>query len=195
MIKSHMQCFDVLFPINLGPLTYTCPDSLTDTVQPGLVIQAPLRNKLTMGIVLDKNISPQKGRLKELHIIPGTPAVISKSPLRLLRWMSDYYIAPEGLVLKQTMPGELFSKTKTRKSKKEISCNNAIAFMDIGSEAVEAVTAAINSNKYMGFLLHAPSVLYEYSMVFKLLGSVKNIIVLLPDISQANLLYAALKDL
>ena len=32
-------------------------------------------------------------------------------------------------------------------------------------------------------------------MVFKLLGSVKNVIVLLPDISQANLLYTALKDL
>ena len=109
--------------------------------------------------------------------------------------MSDYYIAPEGLVLKQTMPAELFSKTKTRKSKKEIACNNAIDFMDIGPEDLQAVTAAINSNKYMGFLLHAPSLLYEYSMVFRLLSSVKNIIVLLPDIGQANLLYAALKDL
>jgi len=195
MIKFPMQCFDVLFPINLGPLTYTCPDSLSETVQPGLVIQAPLRNKLTMGIVLDKNIFPPKGPLKELHIVPGTPAVLSKSLLRLFRWMSDYYIAPEGLVLKQTMPAELFSKTRTRKSKKEISCNNEIDFMDIGSEDVQAVTAAINSNKYTGFLLHAPSVLYEYSMVFKLLSSVKNIIVLVPDIIQANLLYAALKDL
>ena len=51
--------------------------------------------------------------------------------------MSDYYIAPEGLVLKQTMPAELFSKTRTRKSKKEISCNNAIDFMDIGPEDVQ----------------------------------------------------------
>jgi len=195
MIKSSMHCFDVLFPINLGPLTYICPDSLAEAVQPGLVVQAPLRNKLTMGIVLDKNISPPKGPLKELHIIPGTPAVLSKSLLRLFRWMSDYYIAPEGLVLKQTMPAELFSKTKTRKSKKEISCNNAIDFMDIGPEDVRTITTAVNSNKYMGFLLHAPSLLYEYSMVFKLLSSVKNIIVLLPDISQANLLYTALKDL
>ncbi|MFZ2197275.1 MAG: primosomal protein N' [Thermodesulfovibrionales bacterium] len=189
-----MHCFDVLFPINLGPLTYTCPDSLTETVQPGLVVQAPLRNKMTMGIVLDKNISPPKGPLKELNILPGTPAVLSKSLLRLFRWMSDYYIAPEGLVLKQTMPAELFSKTRTRKSKKEMACNNTIDFMNVGTEDLQAVTSAINSNKYAGFLLHAPSVLYEYSMVFKLLGSVKNIIVLVPDIIQANLLFAALKD-
>lgn len=195
MIKSPMHCFDVLFPINLGPLTYTCPDSQAEIVQPGLIVQAPLRNKMTMGIVLDKNISPQKGPLKELHIMPGTPTVISKSLLRLFRWMSDYYIAPEGLVLKQTMPAELFSKTKTRKSKKEIVCNTTIDIMDIGPEDVQAITATINSNKYAGFLLHAPSVSYEYSMVFKLLDSVKNIIVLVPDIVQANLLYAALKDL
>ena len=71
MIKSPMHCFDVLFPINLGPLTYICPDSLAETVQPGLVVQAPLRNKLTRGIVLDKNISPPKGPLKELQIMPG----------------------------------------------------------------------------------------------------------------------------
>ena len=190
-----MHCYDVLFPINLGPLTYICPDSLAEAMQPGLVVQAPLKNKLTMGIVLDKNISPPKGPLKELHLIPGTPAVISKSLLRLFRWMSDYYIAPEGLVLKQTMPGELFSKTRPGKSKKEIFCNNAIDFMDIESEDMRAITAGISSNKYTGFLLHAPSLLYEYSMVFKLLSSFKDIIVLLPDIGQANLLYTALKDL
>ena len=194
MIKSLMHCFDVLFPINLGPLTYTCPDSQAEIVQPGLIVQAQLRNKMTTGIILDKNISPPKGPLKELRIIPGTPAVLSKSLLRLFRWMSDYYIAAEGLVLKQTMPAELFSKTKARKSKKEIACNNTIDIMDIGPEDLRAVTATVNSNKYAGFLLHAPSVLYEYSMVFKLLDSVKNIIVLVPDIIQANLLYAALKD-
>ena len=109
--------------------------------------------------------------------------------------MSDYYIAQEGLVLKQTMPGELFLKTRMRKSKKEISDVNTIDFMDIGPEAVQDIIAAISSNKYMGFLCHAPSLIYEYSMVLKLLSSVRNIIVLLPDIGQANVLYTALKDL
>ena len=78
MIKSHMQYFDVLFPINLGPLTYICPDSLAEAVQPGLVVQAPLRNKLTMGIVLDRNISPPKGPLKELDLIPGDTSCLKQ---------------------------------------------------------------------------------------------------------------------
>ena len=195
MIKSFMHCFDVLFPINLGPLTYRCPESLAEIVQPGLVVQAPLKNTLTRGIILGKNTAPPDGPLKELQAIPGEPAVLSKSMLKLIRWMSDYYIAPEGLVLKQTLPGELFTKTEHRKTKKEVSCQSGMDSMDIGPEDVRDITAAINSNKYTGFLLHSPSVLYEYSMVLKLLGTVKNIIVLLPDIGQANLLYNAVRDL
>jgi primosomal protein N' (replication factor Y) len=195
MIKSFMLFFDVLFPINLGPLTYTCPDSLAEIVQPGLIIQAPLRNRLTRGIVLEKNISPPEGPLKELQLIPERTSALSKPLLKLLKWMSDYYVAPQGLVLKQTVSGEFFTKTRSRKSKKEIPRHCEIDFVDIAPEIVLDVTAAISSNKYMGFLLHAPSLLYEYSMVYRLLNSVKNIIVLLPDIGQANLLYSAFKDL
>lgn len=194
MIKFFMCCYDVLFPINLGPLTYVCPESLAETVQPGLVIQAPLKNTLTRGIILDRNLSPPAGPLKEIEAIPGEPAVLSKSLLRLLRWMSDYYIAPEGLVLKQTLPAELFTRTQPRKGKKELFCREGIAFMDIAQKDVPDITAAVQSNKYTGLLLHAPSVLYEYSMVFNLLSAVKNVIVLLPDIGQSNLLYNALRE-
>jgi primosomal protein N' (replication factor Y) len=195
MIKSFMKCFDVLFPINLGPLTYICPEALAEVIQPGLVIQAQLKNKLTRGIVLGKNISPPDGPLKELQIIPGQTAVLSKAMLKLIRWISDYYIAPEGLVLKQTLPAELFTKTKFRKTNKEIFSRDTIDFMDIAPKDLSDITAAINSNKYTGFLLHAPSLLYEYSMVSSLLKTTGNIIVLLPDIAQANLLHDAFKDL
>ncbi|PKL52619.1 MAG: primosomal protein N' [Nitrospira bacterium HGW-Nitrospira-1] len=195
MIKFFMQCFDVLFPINLGPLTYICPESLSEIVQPGLVIQAPLKNKLTRGIVLGKNSSPPSGTLKELQVIPGEPAIVGKSMLKLILWMSDYYIASEGLVLKQTLPGELFSPTQPRKGRKKISLQSRIDFLDIASEDVLDITAAINSAKYTGFLLHAPSLLYEYSMVSRLLQTTGNIIVLLPDIAQANLLHDAFKDM
>ena len=193
MIKSFMQCYDVLFPISLGPLTYICPEALAEIAQPGLVIQAPLKNTLTRGIILDKNPYPPKAPLKELQAVPGEPVLLSKPLLRLLRWMSDYYIAPEGLVLKQTLPAELFTRTQPRKGKKEPSFQEGIAFMDIGPEVVLDITAAVRSNKYTGLLLHAPSVLYEYSIVSNLLDTVKNVIVLLPDVGQSNLLYDAVR--
>ena len=194
MIKSFMHCYDVLFPISLGPLTYICPEALAEIVQPGLVVEAPLKNTLTRGIILDKNLSPPEGPLKEIKAISGEPVVLSKSLLRLLRWMSEYYIAPEGLVLKQTLPAELFTRTQPRKGKKELYGQGEIACLDIRAEDILNITAAVRSNKYTGLLLHAPSVLYEYSMVFKLLEAVNNVIVLLPDIGQSNLLYNAVRE-
>lgn len=190
-----MQCFDLLFPINLGPLTYSCPESLTELVQPGMVIEAPLKNKLTKGVILGKNTSPPTGPLKELQLIPGEPVIIGKSILKLLRWMSDYYIATEGLVLKQTLPREVFTKTRAGKAKKEVYQNVPIDFLDIKEEDMLDIKGAISANRYMGFLLHAPSLLYEYSMLFRLLSTVGNVIVLLPDITQADLLYTAFKEL
>jgi primosomal protein N' (replication factor Y) len=194
MIKSFMHCYDVLFPINLGPLTYACPESLEEMAQPGLVVQAPLKNTLTRGIVLGKNSSPPKGSLKELQTVPGEPVVLGKSLLRLLRWMSDYYIAPEGLILKQTLPTELFTRIQQRKGKKEVSCRERLAFMDIRPEDILEITAAVLGNRYSGLLLHAPSVLYEYSVVSKLLDTLKNVIVLLPSIGQSDLLYNTLRE-
>ncbi len=190
-----MHCFDVLFPINLGPLTYVCPDYLIEQIQPGLIIQAPLKNKLTRGIVIDRNSKPPATPLKELQVLPGDPAIIGKSLLKLIMWMADYYIAEEGLVLKQTLPGELFTKTQLRKGRKEIEYDSKLCFPEIKKEDCTDIFASINSNEYKGFLLHAPSLLYEFAMALTLMNTVKNTIVLLPDITQANLLYAASKDL
>ena len=189
-----MHYVDVLFPINLGPLTYRCPESLAELIQPGLIIQAPLKNKLIKGIILGKSLSLPDEPLKELQIIPEEHTVLSKSILKLITWMSEYYLSSEGLVLKQTLPREIFGKIPKRKTKKDISCTHAIEFLNIDSKDILQVTMAVNNNKYKGFLLHAPSVLYEYSMVLNLLSSVKNVIVLLPDINQTNLLYASLKN-
>jgi len=195
MIKSLMHCFDVLFPINLGPLTYICPESLLEKVQPGMIIQAPLRNKLTKGIVIGRNAAPPDAPLKELQVCPGEPAVIGKSLLKLISWMADYYIAAEGLVLKQTLPGELFTKTQARKGRKEAGCSDRFGGLHIGQKDCLDIIAAVSSNMYKGFLLHAPSLLYEQSLVLELLKTVKNVIVLVPDIAQANLLYSASEDL
>ena len=194
MIKSCMRCFDILFTINLGPLTYICPEPLAETVQPGMVIQAPLKNKMTPGIIIGKNSSPPPGPLKEFQMLPGENAQMSMPMLKLIKWMADYYIAPEGLVLKQTLPKELFVKTIPRKGRKEGLPPVSINFINIRPEEIRDITTEYSSSKYQGFLLHAPSLLYEYSMAFTLLGTRRTIIIVLPDTGQADLLYAAFRD-
>jgi primosomal protein N' (replication factor Y) (superfamily II helicase) len=195
MIKFTMHYFDVLFPINLGPLTYTCDEATAELVSPGMVVEAPLRNKLTRGIMLERNIFPPKGTLKEFRLPPGKSALLGKSLLKLIKWMSDYYIVPEGMVLKQTIPPEFFTSVKARRTRQKEAVDAAADFIDIGPEQMRDIESAVKAGTYSGLLLHSPSVLYEYSITLKLLEASSNIIVLLPDTGQANLLYSAAREL
>ncbi len=194
MLEFFMSYFDVLYPINLGPLTYKCPEELEAIAQPGMIVSAPLKNKLTKGVIINRNISPPDEKIKEFSKIHGDSPVLSKSLLKLLQWISEYYITPEGLVLKQTVPKEVFIKTKTGKAKKTLPHDKHIEFPDIPEREFSSIKASISSGKYNAFLLHAPSLLYEYSIALRLLDKTRNIIVLLPEIFQANMLYNAFKE-
>lgn len=195
MLKSFMSYYDILFPINLGPLTYKCPEELLDKAHPGMIVSAPLKNKLTKGIIFSRNFSPPDGRIKDISKIHDDFPVLSKGLLKLIGWMSDYYLAPEGLVLKQSVPREIFIKTKVRKIKEKPTCNIDIEFIDIPETDLSSVLASVSYNKYQTFLLHSPTLLYQYSLTAKLLNSCRNVLILLPEISQSNMLYNSLKGI
>lgn len=190
-----MSYFDILFPVNLGPLTYKCPEELMHKAEPGMIVSAPLKNKITKGILLGRSISTPPGRIKELCEIPGASPVLSRGMLKLIRWMADYYLAPEGVVLRYTVPAEIFFRTKKRKKAGGFSGGDPISLPDISRSEISSLTEAISSNRYRTFLMHAPSRVYEYSAVAALLGSTKNVIVLLPEVSHADFLYGALQSL
>lgn len=188
-----MSYFDVLFPVNLGPLTYKCPEGLMHRAEPGMIVSAPLKNKITKGILLGKRNSPPPGRIKELSEIPGDSPVLSRGMLKLLRWMADYYLAPEGVVLKYTVPAEIFSRTKARKKGADPRIGVPTFLAEIPPPDVSPVAESISSGRYRTFLMHAPSSMYEYSAAAALFGLIKNVIVLLPEVSHADFLYSALQ--
>ncbi|MEC4675687.1 MAG: primosomal protein N' [Nitrospirota bacterium] len=192
MLKFFMSYFDILFPINLGPLTYKCPEGLKESARPGMMVVAPLKNKPTKGIIFNRNSSPPNGRIKEFSEVLGDSPVLGKGILDLIKWMSGYYIAHEGLVLKQTLPVEIFVKTKAKKPRKPISANNGTEFPAVPEKELSEIITSISEDKFSTFLMHSPSVLYEFSTASKLLESTTNVILLLPEISQANLLYVSL---
>jgi primosomal protein N' (replication factor Y) len=191
-----MPYFDVLFPLNIGPLTYRCPEELLPSVQPGMVVSAPIRNKLTKGIVVRETASPPPGVAKYIAGIHGDAPVVGKGLLKLLLWLADYYLAPEGVVLKQTVPKELFASTKARKSKKTAAGGASLDFADIPDSDIAVLKEAAGRRKYGTFLLHSPSHRYEYSVVPALIRSgVRSMIVILPEVAQAEFLHAALVPL
>jgi len=110
-----MDFLDVIFPVNIGPLTYRCPEALSAMVKPGMIVSAPLKNRITKGIILGNPLHIPSGDMKDIQEIHGDSPVFSGKMINLLKWMSEYYLAEQGLVLKNMLPKEAFTKVKKRK--------------------------------------------------------------------------------
>jgi primosomal protein N' (replication factor Y) len=190
-----MAFLKVLFPINLGPLTYRCPEEFADIAEPGMIVGAPLKNRIAKGVIIEKSLTAPPEDMKDIQKVYGDAPVLSNSMMSLLRWMSEYYIAEQGLVLKNMLPREAFTKVKQRKTKippytplqKGGRGDYPIDIMN--DETVSHITDSINKNIYKAFLLHAPSSAYEYSFLIKILADVRNTIILIPEVSIIHNLY------
>jgi primosomal protein N' (replication factor Y) len=196
MTKSSLPYVDVLFPLSIGPLTYACPEKLAAAAVPGMLVSAPIKNKSTPGILLRKHASPCAGRIKELSEIHGESPALSSAMLKLLRWMSDYYLAPEGIVLKQTIPGEVFTRTKAKRTTKDGTGNALLDFVEIPEADLASVRGSLFRNEYRAFLLHAPSLAYEYSLAPAMITApARNVLIIVPEIFHADMLYRSVRDM
>lgn len=194
MLKSRMEFVDVVFPLNLGPLTYKCPEHLRERAVPGMLVSAPLKNKTINGIISGKS-SPSAlcpmSSIRYISDIHGESPLLSPPLLKLLTWMSDYYIANMGIVLKNMLPAEAFKKVKARKKQHlEFSVRRSEQSLEqlqeVDEEALVKINESVSKKEYKTFLLHAPTSLYEISFLTKILQSHKGVIILVPEIVYVN---------
>jgi primosomal protein N' (replication factor Y) len=196
MIQSFMSYVDVVFPVSLGPLTYKCPAELARRAEPGMIVSAPLKNRITKGILWNVGSVPPAGAVKVLAEVHGGSPVLGGGLMRLLSWMADYYLAPEGTVVKQTLPKEIFAMTrKGRRPGKARFPESPLNLTAIPEEDIQELSGAIEEKKYRTFLVHAGSSIYEYSLASALLHTgLRNVLVVLPEISRADMLSGALME-
>ncbi len=196
MIQSFMSYVDVVFPVSLGPLTYKCPAELAQIAEPGMIVSAPLKNRITKGILWNARSVRPAGAVKDLEEIHGGSPVLGGGLMGLLRWMADYYIAPEGTVLKQTVPKEIFTMTRRgRKSGKARFQYSPLNLTAVSEEDIPDISGAIAEKKYRTFLVHAGSSICEYSLAGALLDTgLRNVLVILPEISRADMLSGVLME-
>ena len=189
-----MHYVDVVFPVNLRPLTYKCPGHLAALVRPGMIVSAPLRNRTAKGVILTINVSPPEGPIKELSSIGSDHPVFGKGLLKLLLWMSDYYIASEGSILQQMVPRELFSRTQKRKTTNKRD-SSRFDLLEVSGEEASRIIESAADRRYRTFLFRAPSSNYEYSFISSLLhSSLQNIIVIFPEVSNAETFYVTVAE-
>jgi len=182
-----MEFIDVLFPINLGPLTYKCPDNLIDKALPGMLVSAPLKKQVTKGIILGKSPKPVSGEIKNITEIHGESPMLEPPLLKLLDWMSDYYIANKGVVLKNMLPKEAFKKVKAREiqgREQRAESREQRPLDEIEENIISAINGSVVNKEYKTFLLHAPTSFYEISFIRKLLQTRQqgSAIILVPEI-------------
>lgn len=197
MLKFSVEFFDVVFPLNLGPLTYRAPGHLRGHVAPGMLVRAEIKKSYKNGIVLGPAANPPEGIIKELDSVIGEEPVLNPAMLSLLQWMSEYYFRKEGAVLKGMLPREFFEKVKPGKKRKTAPAPyTPLGTVLDATEAslVNAIRESAGKRYYKAFLLHAPSTRYEVSFLLEAIRGLKNVIVLCPEHVEVGHVEGVLKE-
>lgn len=194
-----MNFFDVVFPLNIGHLTYMNTEK-NIMLKPGMVVRAEVKKTIRTGLVTAKNDNPPKGRIKEITEIVTNEPVFDEPMLNLLKWISDYYIAQPGLALKSVFPMEIFERFSERQDKKNDKEKNELRRRDTEplpevADGINSVRASISSGQYKTFLFHAPAMNHELSFVLNAASGVGNAIILVPETANLRLIIPYLANL
>src|SRR6476620_8915853 len=101
---------EVALPLPLlQTFTYRCSPDLFHQVQPGQRVLVPFRNQRVAGFVVKKVEQPPKdlptnATLKEVLDLIDPSSLVSPELFQLAEWVSDYYFASKGEVLRSFLP-------------------------------------------------------------------------------------------
>jgi len=118
MNTTEFQTISVVFPLLLDEAySYKVPSEWKE-VEFGCRVAVPLRNKTEVSFVIDNSTDRggYSGRLKYAISLIDSSSPFSTKMLKFLKWMSEYYLSPLGLVMKAALPAGMGVK-KTRKVK------------------------------------------------------------------------------
>lgn len=104
MHSAHPYC-DVSLPVPLDhSFTYELPETLRHRVQPGCRLVVPFGTRKLTGVVLRVHDDRPAGPVREAFRLLDEEPVLDTELLALGRWISAYYCAPLGEVLRTMTP-------------------------------------------------------------------------------------------
>lgn len=194
-----MGFFDVAFPLNLEPLTYSAPSNLAPVIKPGMLVRAEIKKTEMQGVVIGKAIHPPDGHVKEILGLSMDQPIFNDSMLSLLKWIAGYYIVPVGLAFKSMFPVEAFEKPKKRTGQRITAVESGLNTLDDGlliypdANISSMIKESLSKKEYKAYLLHAPSTKHEIPYVLNAMEGVSNAIMLAPEISDIEMITPILK--
>ena len=109
------QLVQVIVPVPVPRVfTYKVPQAWEGRVGEGFRVIVPFgpRNRYT-GIVCDAAAANPGGTLKEIDTVPDDYAVMTPCQLKLMAWISEYYMCCIGEVMRAALPAGLKVETET----------------------------------------------------------------------------------
>ncbi|HWA16427.1 MAG TPA: hypothetical protein VG817_08335, partial [Gemmatimonadales bacterium] len=109
-----LGCALVALPLPLAePYRYRIPEGVADLVVAGARVLVPVRQREFIGIVVALAELPEDAaRLRDILAVPDAEPALPPHLLEVARWISGYYGAPIGLVLRAMLPGPLWGESK-----------------------------------------------------------------------------------
>ena len=107
MIKDIQpgSLIEVALPYRISrPFHYTVPSNLKGHIKKGMGVRVPLGRKEVTGFVVGFPKNSQVSGLKEIQTILSHVPFFNEELLELFIWVSSYYFAPLGQVLKTALP-------------------------------------------------------------------------------------------
>ncbi|HEX2717997.1 MAG TPA: primosomal protein N' [Gemmatimonadaceae bacterium] len=100
---------DVALPLPLfQSFTYRVDGTPRNPLVPGARVVVPLRNRKAIGICLGEAQAPAGGvKTKAIVDVPDAEPALGAPLLELGKWISEYYVAPLGVVLRSMLPATL----------------------------------------------------------------------------------------
>lgn len=183
-----MDFYDIVFPLNIGPLTYSWRRD-RGHLCPGMLVRAQVKKSFQHGVVLRKATRPHGGNIKEISELLTDIQVAGPHLLQLLKWMAEYYICNEGLALKSMLPKDVLASltlSQTRAPVKLETCRGAIGTLPFtlppADEAVvSTVSRSVTDKKYNTYLLQTASFYDELSNLMEIVRELRNVIILVPE--------------
>src|SRR5207253_893794 len=98
-------CAEIAVPLPVeGLFTYSIPAELQNSVQPGVRVRVPFKNREMVGYVVGQKEAPEGLKLKSLLAILDSQPVLSAKILDLTRWISEYYGCSWGEAIENALP-------------------------------------------------------------------------------------------
>ncbi len=107
---------DVIIPLALDQLfTYHIEEPEQDELRPGYRVAVPFgKSKVYTGIVAQLHHEPPLHyQTKPVEQVLDESPFVTKEQLQLWQWMSDYYLAPIGLIMKTALPSSMLLESET----------------------------------------------------------------------------------